>query len=141
MVAERMRAGRVMLVGDAAHLTPPFLGQGLAAGLRDAVNLAWKLDLVLRGLAHDRLLDTVEVERQPHTEAVIRFAIELGKVLCQLDSDAAAERDRGLRQVVRRRRSSSRLYGDGVIHRAAETSPDPLAGTLSVQGAWRRRWP
>jgi hypothetical protein len=134
MLAERMRAGRVMLAGDAAHLTPPFLGQGLAAGLRDAANLAWKLDLVLRGLAHDRLLDTVDAERQPHTEWVIRFAIQLGKALCELDPEAAAERDRGLRQVETPPPVEFPPYDDGVIHRAAETSPDPLAGALSVQG-------
>ena len=58
MLADEMRRGRVLLVGDAAHLTPPFLGQGLCSGLRDAANVAWKLDLVLRGLAGDALLDT-----------------------------------------------------------------------------------
>ena len=88
-----MRAGHVLLVGDAAHLTPPFLGQGLCSGLRDAVNLAWKLDLVLRDLAPEPVLDSVDAERQPQNEAVIRLAIELGKVLCQLDPKAAAERD------------------------------------------------
>ena len=98
MLAERMRDGRVLLVGDAAHLTPPFLGQGLCSGLRDAANVGWKFDLVLRGLAPDGLLDTVTEERQPHNEWVIRFAIELGKVLCQLDPDAAAQRDTALRQ-------------------------------------------
>ena len=129
-----MRAGQVLLAGDAAHLTPPFLGQGLAAGLRDAANLAWKLDLVLRGLAPDRLLDTVDAERQPHTEWVIRFAIELGKALCELDPEAAAERDRGLRQVETPPPVEFPPYGDGVIHRAGDTTPDPLAGALSVQG-------
>ena len=88
-----MRDGRVLLAGDAAHLTPPFLGQGLCSGLRDAANLAWKLDLVLRGLAPEELLDTIEAERQPQNEWIIRFAIELGKVLCELDPKAAAERD------------------------------------------------
>ena len=99
MLADQMRSGRVLLVGDAAHLTPPFLGQGLCSGLRDAANVAWKLDLVLRGLAGTELLDTIDPERQPQNEAIIRLAIELGKVLCQLDPKAAAERDAMLRQV------------------------------------------
>ena len=97
MLANQMRRGHVLLVGDAAHLTPPFLGQGLCSGLRDAANVAWKLDLVLRGLAGEPLLDTVDAERRPQNEAVIRLAIELGKVLCQLDPQAAAERDAMLR--------------------------------------------
>ena len=97
MLAERMRDGRALLVGDAAHLTPPFLGQGLCSGLRDAANVAWKLDLVLRGVADESLLDTVEPERQPQNEWVIALAVELGRVLCQLDADVAAERDAALR--------------------------------------------
>ena len=135
MLAERMRAGRALLVGDAAHLTPPFLGQGLGSGLRDAANLAWKLDLVLRGLAPDALLDTVETERQPQTEWVIRFAIELGKVLCELDPKAAAERDAAVRGAdAPPPPVEFPPLQDGVIHRAPDGSPDPLAGALSVQG-------
>jgi 2-polyprenyl-6-methoxyphenol hydroxylase-like FAD-dependent oxidoreductase len=135
MLAERMRAGRALLVGDAAHLTPPFLGQGLGSGLRDAANLAWKLDLVLRGLAPDALLDTVETERQPQTEWVIRFAIELGKVLCELDPKAAAERDAAVRGAdAPPPPVEFPPLQDGVIRRAPDGSPDPLAGALSVQG-------
>ena len=63
------------------------------------LNLAWKLDLVLRGLADEALLDSIDAERQPQNEAVIGLAVELGKVLCQLDPRAAAERDAALRQV------------------------------------------
>jgi 2-polyprenyl-6-methoxyphenol hydroxylase-like FAD-dependent oxidoreductase len=134
MLADRMRAGRALLVGDAAHLTPPFLGQGLCSGLRDAVNMAWKLDLVLRGLAPARLLDTVAAERQPQTDWVIRFAIELGKVLCELDPEAAAERDATLRAADAPPPLEFPPLGGGVVHRAGDTSPDPLAGALSVQG-------
>ena len=91
--AEEWRRGRVLLAGDAAHQTPPFAGQGLCTGLRDAVNLAWKLDLVLRGLAPDALLDTYGRERRPHAEAVIELAMDMGKLICVADPEEAAARD------------------------------------------------
>ena len=138
MLADQMRSGRVLLVGDAAHLTPPFLGQGLCSGLRDATNLAWKLDLVLRGLAAAQLLDTVEPERQPQNEAIIRLAIELGKVLCQVDPQAAAERDAMLRQVDAPPPLELAPLSGGALHRPAGSASDPLAGVLSVQGVVRR---
>ena len=138
MLADRMRDRRVLLVGDAAHLTPPFLGQGLCSGLRDAANVAWKLDLVLRGLASARLLDTIDPERQPQNEAIIRLAIELGRVLCQLDPQAAAERDAMLRGVDAPPPLELPPLSDGALHRPAGPTPDPLAGTLSVQGLVRR---
>ena len=124
----------MLLAGDAAHLTPPFLGQGLCAGLRDAANLGWKLDLVLRGLAAEPLLDTIETERQQQTEWVIRFAVELGKVLCELDPDAAAARDKTLRAADSPPPLEFPPLADGVIQRTAGGTPDPLAGTLGLQG-------
>lgn len=93
-LAQRWREGRVLLAGDAAHLMPPFLGQGMNSGLRDAANLAWKIDAVLRGGAPSHLLDTYEAERRPHVRRIIETAVELGRVACVLDSDLAAERDR-----------------------------------------------
>jgi 2-polyprenyl-6-methoxyphenol hydroxylase-like FAD-dependent oxidoreductase len=137
MLADRMRDGRVLLVGDAAHLTPPFLGQGLCSGLRDAANVAWKLDLVLRDLATARLLDTVDRERQPQNEAIIRLAIELGKVLCQLDPQAAAERDKMLRAAGPPPPLELAPLTAGLLHQPIG-EPDPLAGTLSVQGVVER---
>ncbi|MCP2281006.1 bifunctional 3-(3-hydroxy-phenyl)propionate/3-hydroxycinnamic acid hydroxylase MhpA [Nocardia amikacinitolerans] len=88
------RAGRLLLAGDAAHLMPPFAGQGMCSGLRDALNLSWKLDLVLRGTAHPDLLDTYSSERSAHVRHAIDMSIALGEVICVLDEQAAAQRDR-----------------------------------------------
>ncbi len=94
--AESWRAGRVLLAGDAAHLMPPFAGQGMCAGIRDAANLAWKLDLVLAGHAPHQLLDSYEQERLPSARSAIEFSVELGKVICVLDPDEAATRDEAM---------------------------------------------
>jgi 3-(3-hydroxy-phenyl)propionate hydroxylase len=80
-VAREWRQRRVFLLGDAAHQTPPFIGQGLGSGLRDAHNLAWKLDLVLRGAAGESLLDTYQAEREAHTVQLIRGAMFVGWAL------------------------------------------------------------
>ncbi|WP_448626407.1 bifunctional 3-(3-hydroxy-phenyl)propionate/3-hydroxycinnamic acid hydroxylase [Geodermatophilus sp. URMC 64] len=80
-VADRWRAGRVLLAGDAAHLTPPFIGQGLGLGLRDVHQLAWKLAAVRAGTAGEELLDTYAAERAPHARALIRIAVRLGGLM------------------------------------------------------------
>lgn len=77
-VAARWREGRVLLAGDAAHLTPPFAGQGLNSGIRDAANLAWKLALAVRGAGDDALIASYEQERRPHAAALIRMALRIG---------------------------------------------------------------
>ena len=97
LVAESWRSGRILLAGDAAHQTPPFLGQGMCAGLRDAANLAWKLSAVITGGAPDALLDTYQAEREPHARSVIDLAVGFGEMICLLDVDAAPARDALLR--------------------------------------------
>ena len=92
-IARRWRDRRVFLAGDAAHTMPPYLGQGACSGIRDSANLAWKLDLVLRGLAGDSLLDSYEVERRPHTTVITQMAMGLGAIANMHDPEAAAQRD------------------------------------------------
>ena len=80
-LADRWRRGRVFLLGDAAHLTPPFIGQGMGAGIRDAMNLAWKLSGVLAGTLSSDVLDTYEQERKPHARKMIRVALGVGRCM------------------------------------------------------------
>jgi 3-(3-hydroxy-phenyl)propionate hydroxylase len=93
LVAEQWRVGRVLLAGDAAHQMPPFAGQGMCSGIRDAVNIAWKIAAVVKGEASEALLDTYQDERDPHVRAIIATAIAMGEVVCILDEAAAAERN------------------------------------------------
>jgi len=84
VVAPSMQRGNVFLAGDSAHQMPPFLGQGLNSGTRDAVNLAWKLALVHRGQAAERLLDTYTVERVPHVRSTVEHAADMGRLIDQI---------------------------------------------------------
>lgn len=130
-VASAWRNGRMILAGDAAHLTPPFAGQGLCAGLRDVAALYWRLDMVLRGLAHPQILNTYGTERAHHARRFINFAIELGKVICELDPTAAAGRDALLLGAAGRsegRFPPSRLPASDCLH-----NDDSMAGELSLQ--------
>ena len=92
-VADHWRRGRVFLAGDAAHLMPPFAGQGMNGGMKDASNLAWKLAAVLRGLAPGAILDTYEVERAPVVRNMVEVSRRLGAVIMPTNRIAAAARD------------------------------------------------
>ncbi|WP_020656499.1 bifunctional 3-(3-hydroxy-phenyl)propionate/3-hydroxycinnamic acid hydroxylase [Massilia niastensis] len=78
-IVDRFSKGRVFLVGDAAHITPPFVGQGLVAGLRDVANLAWKLAWVVHGRADKAILESYDTERRPHAKSVIKTALLMGQ--------------------------------------------------------------
>ncbi len=99
------RRGRLLIIGDAAHQMPPFLGQGIGAGVHDAATLAWMLALVWHGIADARLLDALEAERRPHVAAVTRLAVRLGRLVSAggaaarvRDAALGAARRLGLRQ-------------------------------------------
>jgi 3-(3-hydroxy-phenyl)propionate hydroxylase len=92
-VATRWREGRVLLAGDAAHVVPPFAGRGLSAGLQDALDIAWRLALVVQGRAGEKLLDAYEHERRRTVERATRSAVQLGSTMQSTGHARAALRD------------------------------------------------
>ncbi|HEY1652944.1 MAG TPA: bifunctional 3-(3-hydroxy-phenyl)propionate/3-hydroxycinnamic acid hydroxylase [Acidimicrobiales bacterium] len=136
--AAQWQVGRVFLAGDAAHQMPPFAGQGMCAGLRDAVNLAWKLDLVLNGCAEPELLATYDEERRPSADAAIDFSIELGKVICVPDPAEAAARDEAM--VAAYDGGVSDAPGLPGIGSGLVAAGMPLAGELFPQGEVDGGW-
>ena len=96
LIAKNWRVGNIFLAGDSAHMTPPFMAQGMGQGLRDVHNLAWKIDWVLKGKASDGILDTYELERKPHVRTTTLKAMELGRLICERDPVKAHERDKRL---------------------------------------------
>jgi 3-(3-hydroxy-phenyl)propionate hydroxylase len=128
LLADRWRVGRVLLAGDAAHVQPPFMGQGLCSGIRDAANLSWKLALVCQGVAGDELLDSYESERAPHARAWIDEANRIGDIVTLTDREEAARRDERILAGSSELRALTPGLGRG-LHSGA---PAP-AGTLSTQ--------
>ena len=135
-LADQWRRGNTFLLGDAAHLTPPFIGQGLCAGLRDAMNLSWKLAGVINGGLTADVLDTYQTERKPHARRMITLALVIGHAMT-----AGGGIGNALRRVVapRARRvpglaarvldsKTPPLSGSALIHR--HRGPKQLAGSL-----------
>ena len=116
-VANRWMQDDVFIAGDAAHLMPPFAGQGLCSGIRDVENLAWKLGAILARRANRSLLSNYQTEREPHVRAMIDLAVMMGKVVCVTDPDVALARDKNLIE-------TRRANGD-----ALGAIPNPKLGT------------
>lgn len=148
-IASHWRVDRVFLAGDAAHLSPPFAGQGLAAGLRDAANLAFKVAGAAQGWLSMRVLDTYEAERRPHQERLTRLALRLGRLMTPRSMTMAL----ATQGIVRA--ATAMPFADRLLHlRGRATRPryrsgflghGPLAGNYLPQprvrledGAWRR---
>lgn len=132
-VAETMNSGRVALAGDAAHVMPPFMGEGLCSGLRDANNLAWRLHLLLSGRGGSQLLDAYSEERGPHNEEMILVSLEMGKVSCTIDPAAAARRDAAFRSGEIPPPPRMPHLESGTLREGG----DPVAGRLTPQGTVR----
>lgn len=138
LIAKRWREGRLLIAGDAAHLMPPFMGQGMCAGLRDDWNLAWKLDMVLSGRADARLLDSYQVERYPHLSDVIDLSVYLGRVICQPDAQAAAARDETFLTGRAEKMPDFPHLISGILAYNSAHEPEGVAGMLSPHSRLRR---
>ena len=136
-VADRWQVGRILLLGDAAHLTPPFIGQGMGAGLRDASNLAWKLAAVLLQGADPALLATYELERKPAARALIRSAVLVGWAMTGGHGVSAAVRRR-LLAVVGRTPGATRSLARTTMPRLGSSK---LMNAPRSPGLLRRRDP
>jgi 3-(3-hydroxy-phenyl)propionate hydroxylase len=137
LVATDWRRDRVFLLGDCAHQMPPFLGQGMCAGIRDAANLIWKLLLVEQAGVSAALLDSYQAERKLHVRNVVAQAKELGLIIGELDPQAARERDARLRaERARGETLRHRLIPpltQGLIDRDDSGRPAAAAGTVFPQ--------
>jgi 3-(3-hydroxy-phenyl)propionate hydroxylase len=138
LVASEWLRGPVSLAGDAAHQTPPFLGQGMCAGIRDAANLAWKLDRVLSGASRGALLESYGTERSPHVREFIRRAVAAGEIICVQDPVAAKQRDAAM-LALRERGQEPPIAMDlpvfeaGCLQAPAGADGHPLVGALPPQ--------
>ncbi|HWG25313.1 bifunctional 3-(3-hydroxy-phenyl)propionate/3-hydroxycinnamic acid hydroxylase [Actinospica sp.] len=128
--ANEWRRGRVLLAGDAAHQMPPFMGQGINSGIRDAAGLAWRLALLVRGQGRDSLLDDYATERSAHVAQIIEQTVFIGRMFCATDPKECAERDAMIKAMgtldIQDASKNWRLQG-GTLRE------DDVSGTLSVQ--------
>ncbi|MBB2812366.1 UNVERIFIED_ORG: 3-(3-hydroxy-phenyl)propionate hydroxylase [Rhizobium esperanzae] len=138
LVAESWRKGNVFLAGDACHMTPPFLAQGMVQGIKDASNLGWKIARVLQG-GPAKLLDTYEQERRPLVHKVISITKSLGEVICEIDQERAEARNAAMKALVAEgkgtvvRQSLFPPIADGAIGFASNGQPVPGAGEVCPQ--------
>lgn len=135
-VAEHWKRGRVFLAGDAAHLTPPFAGQGMNSGVRDAANLSWKLAAVVHGRLGEPLLDSYEEERRPHAWALIRMAMRIGRFMQPTSVTSAILMQATLRLV-----STYRPVRDYILHLRFKPKPRFGSGFFSAGHARRASVP
>lgn len=138
--ADNWRSGSVFLLGDSAHMMPPFAGQGLNSGIRDAGNLAWKIADVVQGRAPDAVLNSYESERKPHAQAMIGLSVRLGSVAMTTSPRVAAHRDAAARSALAsvdgraffeemQYRPQARYRAGLVLETASENGAAALVGT------------
>jgi 3-(3-hydroxy-phenyl)propionate hydroxylase len=131
LIAQSWHARNVFLVGDAAHQTPPFYGQGMCHGIRDAAQLIWKLRLATDGVASVATLDSYQAEREPHVREIIAASVAAGAQVCKLDPDAAAARDAEFRRIEAQRSDAPAAITD-VVPPIRAGIIDPVSGGMRL---------
>ena len=142
-VADRFIVGRTLFAGDAAHLSPPWIGQGLNLGLRDAGNIAWKLAAVVNGRMDPSILTSYEVERRDHAKAMIDLADTFGRILMPTSNVKALIRDMFFKSfgslgavrdyVLQMKFKPMPRYDRGLVVEAAGDAPDTAVGRMFIQ--------
>ena len=132
LIAEEWRNNRILIAGDAGHVMPPFMGQGMCAGFRDAWNLSWKLNGVLKGQFTDDILDTYMVERKPHVSDVIDLSMYLGRVICVPDEIESKKRDESFFNGTAEQMDDFPVLTDGLISKKSQFNT--LAGHIAPHG-------
>lgn len=130
LVARKWHAGRVLLLGDAAHQTPPFYGQGMCHGIRDAAQLVWRLRLVNGGLSEEALLDSYQAEREPHVREIISASVAAGAAVCTLDPAEARDRDLTFRDMEQARTEDIAI--SDIVPSIRSGLVDPATGGLRL---------
>jgi 2-polyprenyl-6-methoxyphenol hydroxylase-like FAD-dependent oxidoreductase len=131
---DNWKVGRILFMGDSAHVMPPFMGQGMCSGIRDAANLAWKLALVLAGQSAEDLLDSYCAERKPHVADLTRLSMDVGRISCTTDPEAARKRDEALLAGKRPDTAPFPGLADGIFMAGANPVEAALVGRLGPQG-------
>jgi 3-(3-hydroxy-phenyl)propionate hydroxylase len=129
-MAEHFRSGRVFLIGDAAHVMPVWQGQGYNSGIRDSLNLSWKITMVVRGLAGERLLDSYETERREHVRAMIGLSTWVGRAVSITNRFAA-----GLRNAFFRGLSAIPKAKSYIVTMRFKPMPQLTSGALTTVGS------
>ena len=132
-LANKWRVGRVLLIGDAAHTMPPFMGQGLCSGIRDSLNLYWKLDAVLSGAAGLEFLETYESERAAHARGITEMSNAVGNLVLMSDPEQAKQRDDMLRAGHAPRAPIFPRLGPGIVRSQDSPNSHPTDGRPSRQ--------
>ena len=138
-VANQWMQDGVVIAGDAAHLMPPFAGQGLCSGIRDVENLTWKLGAILAGRADKSLLSSYQTEREPHVRAMIDLAVMMGKVVCVTDPEAALARDKNLIETRRANGDASGAIPNPKLVTGLLQANSQIAGELFPQFTYQKK--